>query len=141
METQNQPVACQCSGVLKGITVACAVLAVVLPWFGMMAALIGILLAVVSIVCAIIAVCKKATMFGIIMIVVGMIAGGIATGGYLFSVAKDLNLVDQGKIQVEFAKKNRGCPEGRRPEEGGGAEEGAAGGTGTIFAESAEKVR
>jgi len=75
METQNQPVACQCSGVLKGITVACAVLAVVLPWFGMMAALIGILLAVVSIVCAIIAVCKKATMFGIIMIVVGMIAG------------------------------------------------------------------
>lgn len=67
METQNQPVACQCSGVLKGITVACAVLAVVLPWFGMMAALIGILLAVVSIVCAIIAVCKKATMFGIIM--------------------------------------------------------------------------
>ena len=69
METQNQPVACQCSGVLKGITVACAVLAVVLPWFGMMAALIGILLAVVSIVCAIIAVCKKATMFGIIMIV------------------------------------------------------------------------
>ena len=70
METQNQPVACQCSGVLKGITVACAVLAVVLPWFGMMAALIGILLAVVSIVCAIIAVCKKATMFGIIMIVV-----------------------------------------------------------------------
>lgn len=37
METQNQPVACQCSGVLKGITVACAVLAVVLPWFGMMA--------------------------------------------------------------------------------------------------------
>ncbi|WP_418677147.1 hypothetical protein [Akkermansia sp.] len=44
-------------------------------------------------------------MFGIIMIVVGMIAGGIATGGYLFSVAKDLNLVDQGKIQVEFAKK------------------------------------
>ena len=107
METQNQPVACQCSGVLKGITVACAVLAVVLPWFGMMAALIGILLAVVSIVCAIIAVCKKATMFGIIMIVVGMIAGGIATGGYLFSVAKDLNLVDQGKIQVEFAKKSR----------------------------------
>ena len=105
METQNQPVACQCSGVLKGITVACAVLAVVLPWFGMMAALIGILLAVVSIVCAIIAVCKKATMFGIIMIVVGMIAGGIATGGYLFSVAKVLNLVDQGKIQVEFAKK------------------------------------
>ena len=105
METQNQPVACQCSGVLKGITVACAVLAVVLPWFGMMAALIGILLAVVSIVCAIVAVCKKATMFGIIMIVVGMIAGGIATGGYLFSVAKDLNLVDQGKIRVEFAKK------------------------------------
>lgn len=88
-------------------------LAVVLPWFGMMAALIGILLAVVSIVCAIIAVCKKATMFGIIMIVVGMIAGGIATGGYLFSVAKDLNLVDQGKIQVEFAKKIEGCP--RRP--------------------------
>ena len=100
METQNQPVACQCSGVLKGITVACAVLAVVLPWFGMMAALIGILLAVVSIVCAIIAVCKKATMFGIIMIVVGMIAGGIATGGYLFSVAKDLNLVDPKKIEA-----------------------------------------
>lgn len=107
METQNQPVACQCSGILKGVTVGCAVLAMVLPWFGKVPGIIGILLAIAAIVCAIIALCKKSKVFGIIMIIVGLIAGGVATFGIMYSVAKDWGMLDQGEVQIEFEQKIR----------------------------------
>lgn len=71
----------------------------------MMPGLIAILLAVVSIICAIVALCKKSTVFGIVMIIVGLIAGGVATVGYVYSAAKDLRVMDQAKIQLELEQK------------------------------------
>lgn len=99
---ENQPVVCSCSAPLKWSSVACAVLAMIVPWFGTVLGVVGILLAVAAIVLAIVALCKKATAFGIIMIIVGLIAGAVATGGMMYSAAKKLGVMDQIKIQAQY---------------------------------------
>lgn len=74
----------------------------IVPWFGTVLGVVGILLAVAAIVLAIVALCKKATAFGIIMIIVGLIAGAVATGGMMYSAAKKLGVMDQIKIQAQY---------------------------------------
>ncbi len=90
------------SVVLKCITILCAVGAVVLPWFSVPMALVAMLLAVVCIILSIVAMCQKGVVFGIIMIIVGFIAGGVATVGLAYTA---LGLTELAEIQTEYAEK------------------------------------
>ena len=94
----NQSVAAQCSGTLKGAAVACAVAGAVLPWLGALSrtglipgialGVAGILLAVASVACAIAALCRKSVVFGIVMIFAGLVACGIAESGAMYLMFK-----------------------------------------------------
>ena len=82
---ENQPVVLQCSQAVKGAACICVVGAVSLPWVaglglvpGTVLGAAGILLGVASVACAVVALCRKSVAFGIIMILIGMLACAVA---------------------------------------------------------------
>ncbi len=90
------------SAVLKLITVLCAVGAVVLPWVNVPLGVVAILLSVMCIILSIVAMCQKGVVFGIIMMIVGFIVGGVATFGLCYTA---LGLGDLEGIQLEYSQK------------------------------------
>lgn len=85
---ENQPVVLQCPQAVKGVSCICAVGAVSLPWAaaasglglipGIVLGAAGILLGVASVACAVVALCRKSVAFGIIMILIGVLACAVA---------------------------------------------------------------
>lgn len=85
---ENQPVVLQCPQAVKGAACICVVGAVSLPWVAAASALglisgivlgaAGILLGVASVACAVVALCRKSVAFGVIMILMGVLACAVA---------------------------------------------------------------
>lgn len=85
---KNQPVVQECSQAVKGTACICVVGAVSLPWVaaasglgfipGIVLGAAGILLGMASVACAVVALCRKSVAFGIIMILIGVLACAVA---------------------------------------------------------------
>lgn len=87
---EPQPVAPKSNEALKVINIVCAVLVLPLAWLAlpgsMMLYVVAIVLALVSVGCSITALYKKCVVFGVIMLLMGLLAGVITVciGAFLF---------------------------------------------------------
>lgn len=126
---ENQSVVLQCPRAVKAAACICVVAAVTLPWLaaasdlgfvpGIVLGIAGVLLAVASLVCSVVALCRKSVGFGITMILVGALACGVVEAEcmYLIYNKKRVNLIERsGRPRMHVGEETRTTRPGGSPE-------------------------